>query len=435
MLDEISGVINIRTLPKAGSGARATLGSNTSELVVAGGDQKAAARFFAAAAAEVLNIAPLPIKIEIRQDGNRMYLKRDDFVVRHDPWAHSSIGGSPQVRLGPTRPKYHVASLDGHTGIVTGVAWAPKGRRVATISDDQTARIWDAQTGVCENELIGHEGAVWGVAWAPKGDSVATASFDGSVRLWDSRRGACSNVLTGHSSGVCRVAWSPDGRCIASAGGDRTARIWEAATGECKRVFAGHGDVVWGIAWSPDSQHLLTAGGDGVARVWELARGRCVHELVSRTLGMASVGGPSSWIWDAAWSPDGQRIATAGEDGSAHVLDPWTGERCVTIALDVGPISGIAWSPEGRRLATVGGDGVARVWNAQDGECIATIPQPTDCVLGVSWSLTGRQLATACGDPTANVWDLGVTRTNPNGPIRWMRKRGGGIDQRSNRDK
>ena len=37
--------------------------------------------------------------------------------------------------------------LHGHEDWVWGVAWSPEGKRLATVSDDRTARIWDTEVG------------------------------------------------------------------------------------------------------------------------------------------------------------------------------------------------------------------------------------------------------------------------------------------------
>ena len=50
-------------------------------------------------------------------------------------------------------------------------------------SEDKTARIWDATTGEVVRALEGHEHWVYSVAWSPDGRRVATGSFDNTARI------------------------------------------------------------------------------------------------------------------------------------------------------------------------------------------------------------------------------------------------------------
>ena len=68
---------------------------------------------------------------------------------------------------------------------VYSVAFSPNGERVASGSDDNTVRIWDAATGQLQRELKGHSDHVYSVAFSPNGERVASGSVDNTVRIWD----------------------------------------------------------------------------------------------------------------------------------------------------------------------------------------------------------------------------------------------------------
>jgi WD40 repeat protein len=72
---------------------------------------------------------------------------------------------------------------------------------------------------------------VYAVAWSPDGGLLATVSEDGTARVWDAVTGATRSTLSGHGGAVQAVAWSPDGGLLATASGDGTARVWDAVTG------------------------------------------------------------------------------------------------------------------------------------------------------------------------------------------------------------
>jgi WD40 repeat protein len=162
-----------------------------------------------------------------------------------------------------------LADLQGHQKAIYSAAWNQDGTRLATASDDGTARVWDIASRKQIRQLVGHEGPVYSVAWAARdGTRLATASSDGTARVWDMADGKVL-PLVGHAARVNAVAWSPDGRWLATASDDGTARVWDAANGTEMQKFDDHKNWVLAVAWSPDGTRLATASDDGTARVWD----------------------------------------------------------------------------------------------------------------------------------------------------------------------
>jgi tetratricopeptide (TPR) repeat protein len=67
------------------------------------------------------------------------------------------------------------------------VAFSPDGARLASASQDQTVKVWDAATGQELCTLKGHTESVHGVAFSPDGARLASASRDGTVAVYDAR--------------------------------------------------------------------------------------------------------------------------------------------------------------------------------------------------------------------------------------------------------
>ena len=113
------------------------------------------------------------------------------------------------------------------------MAFSPDGRRIVSGSEDQTLKVWDAETGQETLTLKGHTGSVYSVAFSPDGRRIVSGSQDGTLKVWDAETGQETLTLKGHTgAGVTSVAFSPDGRRIVSGSNDMTLKVWDAATGQ-----------------------------------------------------------------------------------------------------------------------------------------------------------------------------------------------------------
>jgi WD40 repeat protein len=74
--------------------------------------------------------------------------------------------------------------LTGHSESVFSAAFSPHGYRIVTASADNTARVWDAESGETVAVLQGHTGPVWAAVFSPDGARILTASDDGTARIW-----------------------------------------------------------------------------------------------------------------------------------------------------------------------------------------------------------------------------------------------------------
>ena len=72
---------------------------------------------------------------------------------------------------------------------------------------------------------------------------MVTASGDNTARIWDAESGKEIAVLKGHAGRVISAAFSADGKRVVTASDDKTARIWDAESGKEIAVLKGHADI------------------------------------------------------------------------------------------------------------------------------------------------------------------------------------------------
>jgi WD40 repeat protein len=107
---------------------------------------------------------------------------------RHSDDKQSSPLRSPaSIRLGTI--SFDRSHRISHTGAVHSAAWSPDGKRLATGSHDNTAKVWDVDGGQEVLTLRGHRGSMNSVAWSPDSTRLVTGSNDETVKIWDAAGG------------------------------------------------------------------------------------------------------------------------------------------------------------------------------------------------------------------------------------------------------
>ncbi|MDD5468975.1 MAG: S9 family peptidase [Anaerolineales bacterium] len=242
-----------------------------------------------------------------------------------------------------------------------GFDLSPEGARLAfswNLSGRWEIYLADLQEAAPPRRVTAGEGAKFAPRWSPDGKRLAyTLDVDGGelndIYLLDLATGEHTNLTPDTPEAIQpEVSWSPDGRFIAFAADRRgkfEAYVIPSAGGE-PRLLCELPYPVWKVAWSPDGAWLAAT---------TIARGQDTYIYLIPPNGgeprLLSEGGEALCAKDAAWSPDGQRLAFSGVYGGEHQIGVLTleeaGPRWLTHGA--GAKEYPAWSPDGRRLCYV----------------------------------------------------------------------------------
>jgi WD40 repeat protein len=159
--------------------------------------------------------------------------------------------------------------------------------------------------------------------------------------------------------------------------------------------LVGHTDWVRGVAWSPDGQRIATASSDHTIRVWGADTG----------LELAILNGHEAEVQSVCWSPDGRKLASGSRDRTVRI---WQADAYSELAVLRGheaEVQSVCWSPDGTRLLSASSDCTVHVWDAVEGTAASRWRAHEKEVRDVAWSPDGRLLATASRDGIAAIWD------------------------------
>jgi WD40 repeat protein len=260
-------------------------------------------------------------------------------------------------------------------GTVRRLNFSPDGRLLAIPDDHGTIRIYDIYSGKQTKELRRHSRQVDAVEFSPDGRYLASASQDGTALIWDLSTDK-PRELVEHSQAVTAITFSPDSRLVATGSlDDRAVRLYETANGHMR--WTNSTPFALCLRFSSDGKMLISGELAGPLSLWRIRDGTLAGRLFGHT----------SWVYDAALSPDGSRLVTVAEDRTIRLWSvPRKQEMLELDSRASGRFYAAAFSPDGLRLVTTG-DQEVRLWDA------ALLGQPPRQVTPAYYAARGVEFA------------------------------------------
>jgi WD40 repeat protein len=313
------------------------------------------------------------------------------------------------------------------------VAFSPDARRFAAGGEDGVVRVWTLADGPPVAVLRGQGSRIYDVGFIPRSERVVSAADDGTVRLWDVTASRMWKV----PGDALSLDYNRNGTLIATSSLDGNVRVWDAATGRLRGRRGGPPGYMTARFGRSDNTLALGSEDARMVRTWA-GPGEPAQLIVKRRAGKGTVasarfdpsgnrvvyvdsdriivrtlssgeevtlrGGPKTTVYDAQFSPDGERVASAPENGQVAIWRVDRPERPERLLKGHrGHLNWLQYGADGRIL-TASGDRTARVWPARGGPAVVMGGFPRE-VTGAAFYDDGAKVVTTSFDGTLRVWD------------------------------
>jgi WD40 repeat protein len=306
-----------------------------------------------------------------------------------------AIGALLLIPRGPEHAAAQRGVLGTHPSAIGTLAFSPDGETLAVGGSDGSVALWDVTARRCRVGLAAVPSPPCSLAFKPDLSAVVVVVPGMAVKVQDLTTGSTSHAVEVGACDCQAFGWSPDGRTLAVGQRDGSV-VLLTPSGRRVVVWPRPLDRVTHVAFAPDGRSVAAADVNGAVAVWDRATGQrqaffpANHNRVfhltfapgGRTLVAPSLYRPNLRLLNLetgreqavdfrtsdrgrtlAFAPDGQTLATAGENGSIELRDTVRGPVRAVLKGHRGLVCALAFSPDGRRLASGGHDQAVRLWD------------------------------------------------------------------------
>jgi WD40 repeat protein len=160
-------------------------------------------------------------------------------------------------------------------------------------------------------------------------------------------------------------------------------------------TFTGHSGTVWDAAFSPDGEMLASGSVDGTVKIWQKKDGQIARTL-QHPMGVTAL----------AYSPDGNYLATGSYDSYVRLWRVADGALLKTFSGHSETVWAVAFSPDGKTIASGGEDTSIKLWDVAQGSLLRTLEGHALNVWAVAFSPDGSRLASGSFDKTIKLWKV-----------------------------
>jgi cell division cycle protein 20 (cofactor of APC complex) len=275
-------------------------------------------------------------------------------------------------------------------------------RNVLTVALNHTVYLWNADDGGITQLMTTTErdNIITSVAWHSDGNVLAVGTNDTEVQLWDTEAKKMIRNIKVHAGRVGSLSWN--GNILASGSRDATIALHDVRAQHVASTLCGHTQEVCGLRWSPNGQQLASGGNDNLLNVWDYRR----HAL--ETVPLWNLRDHTAAIKAISWNPVHPALLVSGGGTADKTLRFWNTQtgQCLHAIDTKSQVCGVMWSRCGTELVSSHGysENQLTLWKYPSLKRVADLNGHTSRVLHLSMSPDGQMVVSAAGDETIRFW-------------------------------
>ncbi|PFH50639.1 hypothetical protein AMATHDRAFT_75524 [Amanita thiersii Skay4041] len=309
--------------------------------------------------------------------------------------SHIQVWQTPNHLVREFAPFVLHRTYTSHHDEVLSIQWSPDSTCFITTSRDMTARLFTLNPveGFRPKTFSGHRDTVLAAYFSADNSTIYTVSRDGAVFTWKAKTEDTNNDLDDDMD-------NEDAGPVASNGGTQgtTNVIANTRWGVHERHYFNQANTrVACTAFHSGSNLLIVGFSTGIFGLWEMPDFSNIHTLSISQEKISSVAINSSGEW----------LAFGAKKLGQLLVWEWQSESYILKQqghyFDMNTLS---YAPDGQTIATGGDDGKVKVWSSHTGFCFVTFTEHSAPISAVSFAKQGNVLFSASLDGTVRAYDL-----------------------------
>lgn len=272
-----------------------------------------------------------------------------------------------------------------------------------------TVYLWDAEKGKIQElcQSSNEEDYITSVKFVTEGGGyLAVGTAFAETQLWDIESCKLLRSMDGHNDRVSSLSWND--HILSSGGRDSVVVNHDVRVADHKvGVLKGHEQEVCGLAWSPDGQTLASGGNDNLLCLWDAKNGMSMGSTWQPRLKRAE---HQAAVKALAWCPYQRNVLATGGGTADRTIKIWnSGNGCVINSVDTGSqVCSLLWNPHEKELLSSHGfsENQLSLWKYPSMARVKELTGHTARVLHMSLSPCGTMVCSAAADETLRFWKV-----------------------------